>query len=197
MATEAVLCLPNGLSGVTPNQRSANALERTLETCFEQNQTRDLRGWPRRPLSRVEFARNNGRDLLEGVRVPSRQKTPRPPWPLFRENDGTRRGDQWIDRTASKRKWLNRERLTPEDGLFLLNEAPLNWLGRMAMEERSRRHPAKEITFIIDSNPNYTNICDNLLPVLRVLPPARRRRRLHADARTSHGKNRARRRKWA
>ena len=66
-----------------------------------------------------------------------------------------------MDRSHSiEKKWLNRERLTSEDGLFLLNEAPLNWLGRMAMEERTRRHPAKEITFVIDSNPNYTNICD-------------------------------------
>ncbi len=59
-----------------------------------------------------------------------------------------------------EKKLLNRERLTAEDGMFLLKDAPLNWLGRMAMEERFRRVPEKEITFIIDSNPNYTNICD-------------------------------------
>jgi cyclic dehypoxanthinyl futalosine synthase len=66
-----------------------------------------------------------------------------------------------VDRSHSiEKKWLNKERLTSEDGLYLLNDAPLNWLGRMSMEERLRRHPAKEITFVIDSNPNYTNICD-------------------------------------
>ena len=59
-----------------------------------------------------------------------------------------------------EKKLLNGERLNDEDGLFLLKDASLNWLGRMAMEERSRRLPQKEITFIIDSNPNYTNICD-------------------------------------
>ncbi len=59
-----------------------------------------------------------------------------------------------------EKKLLNRERLTDEDGLFLIKDAPLNWLGRLAMEERNRRLPEKEITFIIDSNPNYTNICD-------------------------------------
>ncbi|MCG3203352.1 MAG: Cyclic dehypoxanthine futalosine synthase [Elusimicrobia bacterium] len=59
-----------------------------------------------------------------------------------------------------EKKILNRERLTSQEGLFLLKDAPLNWLGQMAMEERYRRSPEKEITFIIDSNPNYTNICD-------------------------------------
>ncbi len=47
-----------------------------------------------------------------------------------------------------------------EEALYLLTEAPLVWLGRLAMDERLLRHPNREITFVIDSNPNYTNICD-------------------------------------
>src|SRR5438105_1264937 len=59
-----------------------------------------------------------------------------------------------------EKKVLNRERLNDEEGLYLLTEAPLVWLGRLAMDERLRRWPRREVSFIIDSNPNYTNICD-------------------------------------
>jgi cyclic dehypoxanthinyl futalosine synthase len=59
-----------------------------------------------------------------------------------------------------EKKLLAGERLDREDGLYLLKMAPLVWLGRLASDERFRRMPAKEITFIVDSNPNYTNICD-------------------------------------
>lgn len=59
-----------------------------------------------------------------------------------------------------EKKLLNRERLNAAEGLFLLKDAPLVWLGRLAQNERFRRIPEKEISFVIDSNPNYTNICD-------------------------------------
>ena len=59
-----------------------------------------------------------------------------------------------------EKKIQNQERLSEIEGLYLLKEAPLIWLGRLAQAERFRRHPEKEISFIIDSNPNYTNICD-------------------------------------
>ena len=42
-----------------------------------------------------------------------------------------------------EKKLLNRERLSTEDGLYLLAEAPLNWLGTMSMEERFRRMMAR------------------------------------------------------
>lgn len=59
-----------------------------------------------------------------------------------------------------EKKVLNKERLNAEEGLYLLKEAPLLWLGQLAQNERLRKHPQKNITFVIDSNPNYTNICD-------------------------------------
>lgn len=59
-----------------------------------------------------------------------------------------------------EKKLLNRERLNSQEGLYLMTEAPLLWLGRLAQEERFRRIPEKEVSFVIDSNPNYTNICD-------------------------------------
>lgn len=52
------------------------------------------------------------------------------------------------------------QRLSPEDGLFLLQEAPLLDLGQLAMAERRRRHPDSVVTFVVDTNPNYTNVCN-------------------------------------
>jgi cyclic dehypoxanthinyl futalosine synthase len=52
------------------------------------------------------------------------------------------------------------QRLNTEEGLFLLHEAPLLDLGQLAMEERRRRHPSSTVTFVVDTNPNYTNVCN-------------------------------------
>ena len=51
------------------------------------------------------------------------------------------------------------KRLDRADGQWLLTEAPLLDLGSLAQEERFRRFPEKHVTFVIDSNPNYTNVC--------------------------------------
>jgi dehypoxanthine futalosine cyclase len=53
-----------------------------------------------------------------------------------------------------------RQRLTKEEGIYLLSEAPLLDLGQLAMEVRSRLNPEPVVTFVIDTNPNYTNVCD-------------------------------------
>jgi cyclic dehypoxanthinyl futalosine synthase len=57
-------------------------------------------------------------------------------------------------------KVLSGERLTPTEGIYLLTEADLLSLGQLAQEVRHRLHPESVITFVIDSNPNYTNVCD-------------------------------------
>jgi cyclic dehypoxanthinyl futalosine synthase len=51
------------------------------------------------------------------------------------------------------------ERLDRKDGHWLLAEAPLLEVGALANEARFRRLPDKRVTFVIDSNPNYTNVC--------------------------------------
>ncbi len=51
-------------------------------------------------------------------------------------------------------------RLSFEEGLNLFKNAPLDALGQMAMRMRFKKNPRKQITFILDSNPNYTNICN-------------------------------------
>jgi len=51
------------------------------------------------------------------------------------------------------------ERLTDEDALALLGSRDLVRVGRAADELRNRRVDAKRVTFIIDRNLNYTNVC--------------------------------------
>jgi cyclic dehypoxanthinyl futalosine synthase len=50
-------------------------------------------------------------------------------------------------------------RLGREEGRFLLTEAPLLALGQLAQTVRHRLHPEPVVTFVIDTNPNYTNVC--------------------------------------
>lgn len=54
---------------------------------------------------------------------------------------------------------LNGKRLERAEGRFLLSEAPLLEAGALANEARFARWPEKVVTFVIDSNPNYTNVC--------------------------------------
>jgi cyclic dehypoxanthinyl futalosine synthase len=50
-------------------------------------------------------------------------------------------------------------RLTAEDALILHRSAPLGVLGRLADGVRRRKHPDGIVTYIIDRNVNYTNVC--------------------------------------
>jgi cyclic dehypoxanthinyl futalosine synthase len=52
-----------------------------------------------------------------------------------------------------------RERLSVGEGARLLREAPLFSLGRAADAVRRRMHPDGAVTYIVDRNINYTNIC--------------------------------------
>ena len=56
-------------------------------------------------------------------------------------------------------KVLVGERLDREEGLRLLREADLIELGQLANTARLRRNPDPIVSFVIDSNPNYTNVC--------------------------------------
>lgn len=59
-----------------------------------------------------------------------------------------------------KEKVMRGERLNPEEGLFLLTEMNLLEMAELANEMRRRKSDPRRVTFVIDSNPNYTNICD-------------------------------------
>ncbi|SKA66571.1 cyclic dehypoxanthinyl futalosine synthase [Desulfobaculum bizertense] len=51
------------------------------------------------------------------------------------------------------------ERLTPEAALKLLTEESVFSLGRMAHARRMELHPDRRVTYIVDRNINYTNVC--------------------------------------
>ncbi len=50
-------------------------------------------------------------------------------------------------------------RVTPEEALELYTSAPTSVLGRLAHGIRMRKHPDGLVTYIIDRNVNYTNVC--------------------------------------
>jgi cyclic dehypoxanthinyl futalosine synthase len=60
---------------------------------------------------------------------------------------------------AIRRKVGNGERLTRDEGITLLRDAPLLELGALADAVRWRLHPEPVVTYIIDRNINYTNVC--------------------------------------
>jgi cyclic dehypoxanthinyl futalosine synthase len=51
------------------------------------------------------------------------------------------------------------ERLSAAEALSLYRSAPTALLGRLADEMRARKHPERVVTYIIDRNVNYTNVC--------------------------------------
>ena len=51
------------------------------------------------------------------------------------------------------------ERLSPEDGLALIQSNDLASIGAAANAVTRRKHPEKYRTYNIDRNINYTNIC--------------------------------------
>ena len=60
---------------------------------------------------------------------------------------------------AVAKKVLGGERLSREDGVALIRDADLLELGMLADSVRRRLHPEGIVTYIIDRNINYTNVC--------------------------------------
>jgi cyclic dehypoxanthinyl futalosine synthase len=56
-------------------------------------------------------------------------------------------------------KVMNGNRLTAAEALELYRHAPTHLLGRLADSIRARKHPDRVVTYIIDRNVNYTNVC--------------------------------------
>jgi len=50
-------------------------------------------------------------------------------------------------------------RLAGDEALALYRKAPTPLLGRLADAVRARKHPDRIVTYIIDRNVNYTNVC--------------------------------------
>jgi cyclic dehypoxanthinyl futalosine synthase len=60
---------------------------------------------------------------------------------------------------AALRKAAPGDRLTRDEALVLYTSAPTHTLGRLADRVRARRHSGRVVTYIIDRNVNYTNVC--------------------------------------
>ena len=62
-------------------------------------------------------------------------------------------------RPRSSSKALDGERITDDDAIALLRSRDLVAVGRVANEIRNRKTDPTRVTFIVDRNLNYTNIC--------------------------------------
>ena len=63
------------------------------------------------------------------------------------------RQSQWTRSDAGK------FRLTPEEAVILYNDAPLHPLMAAAHQRRLVMHPTGQVTYLVDRNINYTNVC--------------------------------------
>jgi cyclic dehypoxanthinyl futalosine synthase len=57
-------------------------------------------------------------------------------------------------------KARNGKRISTDEGLELLQHSELLDLGDLANEIRFKKNPQRWVTFVTDTNPNYTNICN-------------------------------------
>lgn len=57
-------------------------------------------------------------------------------------------------------KVFDGERITRGEGLYLLKNADTIQMGSVADSVRRKHHPEGLVTFVADTNPNYTNVCD-------------------------------------
>jgi cyclic dehypoxanthinyl futalosine synthase len=62
-----------------------------------------------------------------------------------------------IDEIAGKIRAGNR--ISADESLTLYRDAPTPLLGRLADAVRARKHPERIVSYIIDRNVNYTNVC--------------------------------------
>ena len=60
---------------------------------------------------------------------------------------------------SSKNISYQDKRVGREEALDLLSKRPLGQVMALAHAERMRRHPLRQVTFVFDTNPNYTNVC--------------------------------------
>ena len=57
-------------------------------------------------------------------------------------------------------KVFSGERITSEEGLWLLRDAELLDLAPLANHARLHHNPGDEVSYVVDTNLNYTNLCD-------------------------------------
>ncbi len=57
------------------------------------------------------------------------------------------------------RKVRDGQRISPDEGLHLLRNFDLLDMADLAGEIRTRLNPERRVTFVVDTNPNYSNLC--------------------------------------
>ncbi|MDA3904158.1 MAG: dehypoxanthine futalosine cyclase [Desulfuromusa sp.] len=60
-----------------------------------------------------------------------------------------------------KTKIDTRQPINREEALWFLTKADLLKVGQLADEIRRKKHPEKRVTFVVDRNVNYSNICES------------------------------------
>lgn len=68
---------------------------------------------------------------------------------------------QSMNETQIMRKVENGLPLSHDEAVWLLTEADLLSVGKLADGIRKRLHPENRVTFVVDRNVNYTNICES------------------------------------
>ncbi len=63
--------------------------------------------------------------------------------------------------TEIQNKIASRQELDRADGLKLLTEVDLLDLGKVADAIRQEKHPDNRVTFVVDRNVNYSNVCES------------------------------------
>jgi cyclic dehypoxanthinyl futalosine synthase len=67
-----------------------------------------------------------------------------------------------VERTTPadvRRAVLEGRRLSRDEAMLALTDLPLLELGELAQVVRFRKVPERRVTYVVDSNPNYTNVC--------------------------------------
>src|SRR5690242_5838306 len=80
-----------------------------------------------------------------------------PPHRDLRDADSVASGKTMIEQIAKKVR--EGGRVDAAEALALYRHAPTHLLGSLADGIRVRKHPDRIVTYIIDRNVNYTNIC--------------------------------------
>ena len=63
--------------------------------------------------------------------------------------------------TTIQRKINNHHQLGREEALYLLTDADLLAVGKLADAIRRQKHPENQVSFVVDRNVNYTNVCES------------------------------------
>jgi len=63
--------------------------------------------------------------------------------------------------TSIEDKMATGKRIDQAEAMWLLTEADLLTVGRLADDIRRRKHPHNRVTFVVDRNVNYTNVCQS------------------------------------